>query len=562
MESPLSSATTGSMNIQRCIETFSSDLALRFDNDQAVPPSALGVRRFTARHMATGQPCFISIRQYEQPLNASQLDFQRAILARVPRHESTNLCGLLESRVEPEAHYVVSTQGGEISLHQILKQQRRLEVAPVCELLTQLGEALEAVTHARWPRAMLDTHAIYLSAVSTEAVQPVRIVVPPLPGPEIRPGASCFPLNSNDYVLDLALLCCELLGMPARRQRFRPLPHLSADTNHLLRNVIEGGISGTFESARHFAAAFIASGTSPTPGSTAIISMTTFASAPTTAPVVTAPVPSSTTALQQAPTEAITSPLGTVQRKQPRLVMPGKPEKPLCTHVRLASVTSPHLPQVGICLGDEVRIGRSAGAHFVAQFFPRNPRNDNRTRLLSREHISLRRENAEITLGDLPGANQSFINGRPVEPGTSLRRSCRLSIAGEYDLDIRRLDSWWADGEVWEDMAEKPRSIGALSLAPTQGVPALDYRTVWVFTDAAFGINSTGAINPQPLTIHAALGWFLRVQGGVWVVASEDDGSLVLDGAPLKAGNPSPLHHDSLLRIGPQEWRVQSLAAP
>ncbi|OYW73450.1 MAG: hypothetical protein B7Z37_21390 [Verrucomicrobia bacterium 12-59-8] len=536
MESPLSTATSGPLNVQRCMENFSSDLAARFDSHQAVPPSAVGVRRFTARQTATTQPCFISLRQYGQPLNTSQIDFQRAIAARISRTESLHLCGLVESRIEPEAHYVVS----------------------------QLGEALEDATLARWPRAMLDTHAIFLPVTSPDTVPPVKLIVPPLPGPEIAHGAACFPVCSNEYVLDLALLSCELLGMPARRQRFRPLPHLSADTNHLLRDIIECGSAGTFESARHFAAAFIAAGASPVPGTTAVISMATLTMARTTSPTATAePIPCTTTGAQQAPTVPVTALPSQTARKRPPLPVPAQPEKPLCSHLRLVSTTSPHLPQVGVCVADEVRIGRSATAHFVSQFFPRNPRNDERTRMLSREHVTLRREGANISLSDLSGTNQSFINGKPVESDVSLRRSCRLTIAGEYDLDIRRLDSWWAEGEVWENPAEKPPLvIGALSLAPTLGVPALDYRLLWLFSDAAFGINSSGgAINPQPLTIQATLGWFVRAHNGIWVVASEDDGSLTVDNVALKAGVPAPLHHDTLLRIGPQEWRVQSLAA-
>ncbi len=291
--------------------------------------------------------------------------------------------------------------------------------------------------------------------------------------------------------------------------------------------------------------------------------MTTAAAAQTTAPVAdTTPVPSSTTALQEAPTAPVSSLPGQTTRKQQPLALPAQPEQPLRSHLRLTSVTSPHLPQVGIYVGDEVRIGRGATTHFVSQFFPRNPRNDDRTRLLSREHVSIQRQGANISFGDLPGANQSFINGKPVEPNTGLRRSCRLSMAGEYELDIRRLDSWWAEGEVWENSAEQPPPmVGALCLAPTQGLPALEYRLLWIFTDAAFGINGTGAINPQPLTIQATLGWFVKAHQGIWVVASEDDGSLAVDGVSLKAGIPTPLHHDSLLRIGPQEWRVQAMAA-
>ena len=563
MESPLSTSTSGSLNAQRCIENLDSDLKARFDNRQDVPPSGVGVRRFTARQTATAQPCFISVRQYGQPLNVSQIDFQRAITARISRTESLHLCGLVESRIEPEAHYVVSTQGGAISLFQVLRQERRLDVRPVCELLTQLGEALEDATHSRWPRVMLDTHAIFLPVTSLDTVPPVKLIVPPLPGPEICPGAVYFPVSSNEYILDLALLSCELLGMPARRQ-FRPLPHLSADTNHLLRNIIEGGIAATFESARHFAAAFIAAGSSPAPGATAIISMTTQSAAQATTPAArAAPVSSSTTAMQQAPTVPVALLPGSTARHQPPLALPPKPEQPLCKFLRLASISSPHLPQIAVCIGDEIRIGRGAATHFVSQFFPRNQVNDERSRLISREHVRLQCDGANVSLGDLPGANQSFINGKPVEPSTVLRRSSHLTIAGEYELAIRRLDSWWAEGADWEKSAEKPPPmIGALALAPAQGTPALEYRLLWLFTDAAFGMNSGDeAINPQPQTLRGTLGWFVRAHNAIWVVASEDDGSLAVDSVALKAGIPTPLYHDTLLRIGPQEWRVHSLAA-
>ena len=69
------------------------------------------------------------------------------------------------------------------------------------------------------------------------------------------------------------------------------------------------------------------------------------------------------------------------------------------------------------------------------------------------------------------------------------------------------------------------------------------------------------AINPQPQTLRGTLGWFVRAHNAIWVVASEDDGSLAVDSVALKAGIPTPLYHDTLLRIGPQEWRVHSLAA-
>ena len=595
MDTFLPSQQTGSVSARRCLEEITAELDARVSDQQVVPPSAMGVRRFSGRDRTTGLHCFGSMRQYDQPLNVAQLDYQRAIVARLARHETESLGCLLHARVEADGHCIVSSLPGPDSLQHLLRKHRKFEFDIVEALLSQLADALDEAVTCRWPRVMVDTHALFFAMppVGVEQAPRLKLVVPPLPGSEIGSGTVCIPANSAEYVPELAHLTCELLGMPARRQRFRPLPQLSKETNELLRNVMEGEAHTAFESARQFVS-FMAAGVSASPMSVQTFFSTSLAgnrsttggstpptdpvahaptpapapapstapAAPAPAPMVSAPTPRSDEPSEEAPTVAVPAIVSQPQRAQVRIARPSRPEKALCSHLRLTSITAQNLPHIGIYTSEEVRIGRGANTHFVSQFFPRSPRNDERTRLLSREHVSIRRQGAGLFMGDLPDANQSFVNGRPIDSKTGIGRFCRVAIAGEYDLELRKLDSWWENADVWVGDEEKPCAVhGALSLTPASGQSSLEFRGLWLFTDAAFGVQSGGALNLNPLTVQASLGWFLVAHGGIWVAATEDDDTIAIDGKSLKARSPSPLHHDAVLKIGLQEWRVQSIAA-
>ena len=83
MDTFLPSQQTGSVSARRCLEEITAELDARVSDQQVVPPSAMGVRRFSGRDRTTGLHCFGSMRQYDQPLNVAQLDYQRAIVARL-----------------------------------------------------------------------------------------------------------------------------------------------------------------------------------------------------------------------------------------------------------------------------------------------------------------------------------------------------------------------------------------------------------------------------------------------------------------------------------------------
>ncbi len=570
--------STSTDSLRVCLAGLAAELSTRYEDDQTVPSAAMGTKRFQARQTATGRPCLICMRHYDQPLSAEQLAAQRVIISRISRDESAHLCAHIESRLEPEAHYIVSSLAGTTSLHQVLRQQRRLDFESVCQVLSGVATALEHATAARWPRAMLDAHALFLASADDEGLRkPVKLLAPPLPGLEITPGAACIPQSSGEYVTELALLACELLGMPARRQRFRPLPQLNADTNQLLRNVIEGGSGFTFESASQFVS-FMQAGqttepTIPTANFRMPPSFTTHSTMPTLAtlqrPVPSAPsvppappvpgvphVPGSTATVAVAPPER------TPQRQQSALPLPPPLPGVMDRHIRLEPLSSQPQPTVALFLGEEIRVGRGVKAPFVTRFMPQNTRNDERTRLISREHLVLQRQGSSLWLSDLPGVHQSFISGRPLDAKAGVGRFCRVSISGEFELEIRRLESWWTDAVVWQNPSNPPVPIpGAILLAPGSGAQAFDFRTLWLFTDAAFGIGPNGTLSLQPASLRDVLGWFVAAHDGFWIVAAENDGSIALDGKVLAAASPMPLQGVSQLRIGAHEWQVQPMPA-
>jgi hypothetical protein len=138
---------------------------------------------------------------------------------------------------------------------------------------------------------------------------------------------------------------------------------------------------------------------------------------------------------------------------------------------------------------------------------------------------------------------------------------CRITVAGVYDLELRKLESWWPMRGPWLEPLGMPPITGAALLSPSSLTPALEFRTLWLFTDAAFGIGRSGGLNLLPNSSRDVLGWFLVAHKSIWVLASENDGSITLDSEPLKAKQPMPLAKASRLRIGALEWSVSSLVS-
>lgn len=254
-------------------------LADTFIVERRLPcPSGLH-RRFEVRSKSgdSGNTCVLSCAQYATPLNEDALKRQRDLGEKLRTPPFAALCGMMEASFEPEYHWMTSQLPALGSVHEHLREHRKLAVDDVEWLMRVLASALSAAVGKGWPRFRLDAHEIRVDvkaraagvllpdmplfgvAASTAIVDPLQTMAfhPAALGPAEDP----VPASSTEYVTPLALLCCEMLGEEVDggsggNERFRPIAALSAQQNRVLRAALVGQDRHGFESVMQFASEF------------------------------------------------------------------------------------------------------------------------------------------------------------------------------------------------------------------------------------------------------------------------------------------------------------------
>ncbi len=548
----------------QCLRGFEDELMSRYTSPELIPKRESTLQMITAVREADHLPSLIVVRHYAAPMANELLEQQRAMLARMRGTSSPFLCELLESRAETYAHFLVGSAPGFCPLYDVLRQQRELPFETVAAVLAQLADGLVAATAANWPRMMLDIRSLFTASNDVDSLhQGLRLAVPPLPAPDM--GVLVVPRSSTEYILELAILACELLGMRVQNGRFRPIAELGEERNQILRMVIENAQETEFTSARDFVTkltgeimtarhqrATTATAANPTPGR---------ATSPTGPAPQPLPPPPPLPEMRPPPPPPSEEPTRHAPgpTSLPRVSMPDMPELLLPpARLRLAARSAESLPVVSIYIADEISVGRSPKANFIAQFAPATQRNKERTMSISKEHLFLSSNGADVWLRDASEVSHSFINGQAVEGRLRIGRFCRIMVAGEYELEIRRMDSAWPEGCVWDPSEGRPALPGATVLTPGPEISVYEHRVLWLFTDAAFGVLPGGALQLQPGTSRDVLGWFLTLRGCVWVMAAESDGTVMLDGTLVKKNEPQLLRPGQYLKIGTQEWQVEA----
>ena len=561
MDSPFTPPTAEAA-IQQCLSQFSADLGSKYCDEQTVPTRDSGVHRFVGTRKGGGTS-FICLRTYGEPLTAWDIDQQRVVLEGIRQTRHPYLSPLMDHRFETHGHYVVSGPVGTVALHEYLKLHRHVSFSSLCDFMGLLAEALEGAVEARWPRCTIDTHSLLLSECTEAALcAGVCLPVPPLPGPELRaPGSAPLPASSVTYVGDMALLACELLGAPARSQRFKPIAQVGAVTNQFLRGILEGHLTGQINGARMFAHLLRSTSASESNrGAQFSVQPAALFADATPPPVVAqrASIPQITATTMAATSSSLPPPvISPVHALRP---LPRQPQiSGTAPRVRLKPRTGPLQSTVTLCIANKVTVGRATSSDHVAQFFPRNPRNDERTRMVSREHLTLEWTDGAACLVEASDVNQSFVGGQPIGKKLRLGGFARISIAGEYDLEVRHLPSWWSVGQLWEGCEGLKHPAGAILLAPMQGTSTIEARTLWLFTDAAFGIEQNGALNLQPTSVRDVIGWFVRDEQNMHIVTAESDGVVRLNGEPLHSLQPCTLKSGDVLRVGGVDLDVITL---
>lgn len=510
-------------------------------------------KRYIARRKLDQVPVMVTVAAYPQALNAEALAWQRQHLDILRNPVVPTLCPLLTANLQPWAQSVVSTLAGHESLFQMMRQRHQLDFLEVCLILASLTEALESACASGQVTPLVNAYSLYL-APQTTPQDPLRIGLPvfgiPLPfvtEAGLWPNLMAMP-NTAPFVPQLARLACELLGLPVRGGRYRPIAQIGEVSSEVLRRVIDSG--AVYDSVSAFMVDFA--------GHNLPIHLPSKPEgSPTMATISNAmPTPTVSTAAIREPLPG--NMLKPSHNRPARLSAKYFTGGTALSRLRLVPTNSPGLPACGLVAGKEIWVGRSpAQSDFPTVFLPSNPRNDTKTQSISRKHSRLCVDGAEVLFSDAEGVNKSFAGSQPLDGKVKPGAVCRVMVGGEYDLEIRVLPSWWEEAAVWQDEDSAPPPTGAVCLnGPANGVyPCL---AALVLTDIAFSVRPDGKLIMGPLQPHEVVGWFLQRTGGLWVVSAESDGAIKLNDVALERGEASPLLKDDRLTICRVDYAIKS----
>ncbi len=237
-------------------------------------------RRFevTSRAANDGRRLMLTCAQYGSPLPEDSLARQRDLLERMSRPPVAVLGAVSAGEFQPNYHWMTAPLPPWKTVHEALRERRRLPLEEVERLLQALAAGLAPAVQRGWPLFTLALHEILFDSASggvlllppdmplfgmtsaaPAAADPLQTIA--FRPAALQPAQEQTPVSSRDYVRPLALLCCEMLGeelsgAASHNERFRPIAALSAQQNRVLRAVLAGAERHPFEHLEQFVVEF------------------------------------------------------------------------------------------------------------------------------------------------------------------------------------------------------------------------------------------------------------------------------------------------------------------
>ena len=501
-------------------------------------------KRYIARRKTDRVPVMVTVAAYPQALNADAIAWQQRFIPMLSQPILPSICPIISVNLQPWAQSVVSSLAGDESLFQMMRRLQQLRYLDVCLLLGSLAEAIETACQCHHVAPLLNAYALYL-APSTSPTEAPRIGLPvtgvPLP---FSTDSGTWPnlmamSGTSVFVPQLAKLACELLGLPVRSGKYRPIAQIGEHSSEVLRKVIDASVP--YASVSDFILDFTGQ------------PRTRPASQPHRPQDIIPPEPPTPTQ-----STATFRPIEPESKHPAPLAAANVVNAAPLSRLRIVPKDKPTLPTCGLVAGKEIWIGRSpAQSDFLTLFVPSSPRNDLRTQALSRKHCRLSVENGAVYFSDGEGVNQSFAGSQPLEGKVKPGSVGRVMVAGEYDLEIRLLTSTWDKAPIWQDSAaaEAPTGAASLSGPPTGVFPCI---AALVHTDVAFSVKLEGHLVLGQPDLKDLVGWFLQRNGGLWIAAATNNGNIEINGRQLEPGTAWPLVKDDRLSICRVEYAVKS----
>jgi hypothetical protein len=230
-----------------------------------------------------------------------------------------------------------------------------------------------------------------------------------------------------------------------------------------------------------------------------------------------------------------------------------------------AEGTPPEVRALHLVARAEFHLGRSReDADFLTWFWPRSRQNDERTKRLSKVHVTATRAGEQLMLRDAGSANRSTFEGHPLSftDDDVLGQRGTLILGHEYHIDVAPFDSTLtgelriANGNRWDGPPEYEMPLrGAVRFMPINSELALR-NAVWILTDANIGCSRLNAIVFDAPGAAEVEGRFHYYRDNFWIEALESGNGIVVEGYELKARDIVPFVDGSEITIAGVTFRA------
>lgn len=220
--------------------------------------------------------------------------------------------------------------------------------------------------------------------------------------------------------------------------------------------------------------------------------------------------------------------------------------------------TAPDIRALHLVAREEFHLGRSReNADFLTWFWPRSPQNDERTKRLSKVHVSAARAGDKLVLRDAGSANRSTFEGHTLSftDDDVLGQRGTLILGHEYHIDIAPFESTLtgelriANAQSWDGPPEYEAPMGgAVRFMPINSELALR-NAVWIFTDANIGCSRLNAIILDAPGAAEVEGRFHYYRDNFWLEALESGNGITVDGYELEPRDIVPIVDGSEITI-------------
>lgn len=602
-------------------EMIKNILAGRYEVMNSLPGLAPGEQRFELALAADPrQHCMAVLVRHETNMDEAGLREQQEAIARMSRADSPHLCRILEFNTGPGYYYILMEHAGHNCLRDTLRDRRKLEVDEVFHLCGQIVTALEDAVQSEWPTLSLGSRAVYLNTCESPLTgSRLKLPVPSLPlssavriDPEqtvtISPASlvdsdTDVPKNTREYVRPLAELISLLLGQPlkagAGQSVYRPIAELGPQPNEVMRQVLSTSGEPAFEDVGSFLRALDirerrAPGASrldaavyrpPQAGAPAASTISPAGAPPSIEKQVTVPFSlhgklgsrdtliGHGTAQPRAAPEPVPS-IGQEMEEESGQTIAGDHEAQKahgnirvperfqawytpCKRMRLLPPTEQHTI-IGLVSTAEMNLGRDPmQSDFVAQFRPRNPVNDSRTRKISRAQLNAEAQGERIIYRHSGSVNPTLHNGRPMDGAVHGGTEDQFSLAAEYTVIALRTPSAFDGARRFEGLQvpmddyeeEIPDQEGGVVFISRER-SVLAYQTAWIFTDIGFNLNSRQEPQLGNYRPGEMIARFHRFAGIFLLESNDDTGRVEVEGHTLERSEAAPLADGMQVRLG------------